>query len=87
MQKVIKRVVYSSMFCLVALICFSAWKEVNMKHATIVQQDTLEHNVIYGSNINSEGKKQDLVMDIYYPKDRAEGKKYPMVMLIHGGTL
>jgi acetyl esterase/lipase len=86
MQKVIKRVVYSSIVCLTIVILSSAWKNGNTAAISIMQQDTLERNVIYGSNINSEGKKQDLVMDIYYPKDRADGKKHPMVMLIHGGT-
>lgn len=42
-------------------------------------------NVQYGSNINSKNQQQALAMDIYQPPNFVQGKKYPFVLLIHGG--
>ncbi|GAB3920713.1 alpha/beta hydrolase [Mucilaginibacter myungsuensis] len=48
--------------------------------------DSIIRNVIYGNNLNFEGNKQDLTMDIYLPPNMATGKTYPLVLMIHGGT-
>jgi acetyl esterase/lipase len=85
MRKNIIPSVSLALVCLLIVLFSSAWKNYNA-HTAIAQQDTIDHNVVYGNNINSEGKKQDLNMDIYYPQTRVTGKRYPMVMLIHGGT-
>ncbi len=42
-------------------------------------------HVFYGSNISATGAKQNLSMNIFFPKDRIANKKYPLVMLMHGG--
>ena len=44
---------------------------------------TIVRNVIYDSNVNFQSAEQQLSMDIYKPAD-AE-RKYPLVLLIHGG--
>ena len=45
---------------------------------------TVMRDVVYSSNINVQGVQQQLTLDIYKPS-QAEGKKYPLVLLIHGG--
>lgn len=42
-------------------------------------------NVVYGSNINFQGQMEALDMDIYFPPNMQAGKKYPLVMHMHGG--
>lgn len=42
-------------------------------------------NVIYGQNINYQGKNESLSMDIYFPTNMVAGKKYPLAITIHGG--
>lgn len=48
--------------------------------------DNFEKNVIYGHNINNEGKDQQLGLDVYWPANAVKGKKYPLVVLVHGGS-
>jgi poly(3-hydroxybutyrate) depolymerase len=43
-------------------------------------------SVVYGSNTTADGKTQSLNMNIYFPANRTAGKKYPLVMLMHGGS-
>jgi acetyl esterase/lipase len=43
-------------------------------------------NVVYGSNTTVDGKTQSLTMNIYFPRLRENGKMYPLVMLMHGGS-
>lgn len=42
-------------------------------------------DVSYGNNINIDGASEDLTLDLYFPKDTTAGKKYPLVIFIHGG--
>lgn len=42
-------------------------------------------DVVYGSNVDWKGNTTSLKMDIYSPPDMQEGKKYPLVLFIHGG--
>ena len=42
-------------------------------------------DVVYGSNINWKGETEDLTLDVYLPADTGQGKKYPLVLFIHGG--
>lgn len=42
-------------------------------------------NVVYGKNINVDGQMETLDMDIYFPPNMQPGKKYPLVMHMHGG--
>ena len=46
---------------------------------------TILHNVVYGKNINVDGQMETLDMDIYFPPNMQAGKKYPLVMHMHGG--
>ena len=45
---------------------------------------TAVRDVVYDSNINVQGNRQQLAMDIYEPA-QSNGKKFPLVLLIHGG--
>jgi len=42
--------------------------------------------VIYGHNINWKGADEKLDLDIYWPPNATKGKKYPVLLMIHGGT-
>ena len=41
-------------------------------------------SVVYGNNDGADAKRKSLTMDIFFPQKEA-GKKYPLVMLMHGG--
>lgn len=41
-------------------------------------------NVSYGKGKTYKGNQQNLTLDLFFPKQEA-GKKYPLVMLMHGG--
>lgn len=42
-------------------------------------------DVTYGSNTNWKGEEESLKLDIYSPPEMEEGKKYPLVLFVHGG--
>lgn len=42
-------------------------------------------DVVYGTNIDTIGKVEPNVIDIYFPKGATTAKKYPLIMLVHGG--
>jgi len=44
------------------------------------------YDVAYGQNTDWMNNSVPLTMDIYFPHDMTPGKKYPLVMLIHGGS-
>jgi len=74
--------------CFLAFLIISAFTPAKTaeNHGRVLP-DTNQRNVVYGSNIMADGKTtQTLTMDIYYPPNIMAGKKYPMVMMIHGGT-
>ncbi|MGF7077764.1 carboxylesterase family protein [Mucilaginibacter sp. UYCu711] len=86
MLKIIKIPITCIVVCLLLAIGFSSWKTGAATIVKYQQKDTSLRDVIYGSNVNADGKQQSLIMDIYFPPNVAPGKTYPMVMLIHGGT-
>lgn len=72
---------------LALLINFAFTPAKTAKNHKQYLQDTNLRNVVYGSNIMADGKTtQTLTLDIYYPPNMLAGKKYPMVMMMHGGT-
>lgn len=42
-------------------------------------------NVTYGQNINYEGQMQELRLDVYEPEATKSSKKYPLLLVVHGG--
>lgn len=44
------------------------------------------YDVVYGQNTDWKNNETPLTMDIYFPHDMIPGKKYPLVMQIHGGS-
>ena len=48
-------------------------------------QGKIYSDVNYGANINGNNQQQQLAMDIYQPPGFSSHKKYPFVLLIHGG--
>ena len=46
---------------------------------------TLIKNIAYTTAANYKGTEQQLAFDVYKPAD-AEGKKFPAIILIHGGS-
>lgn len=81
-----KKLAVGALACAFVLLSIVAFKAGHTSAKRNTQQDTAALNVVYGSNINYLGKQQVLTMDIYYPSKRVEGKVYPMVMMIHGGS-
>ena len=83
-----KRSYFTVLSCFLALfISFAFSPSKTVKNHRQNLQDTNLRNVVYGSNIMADGKTtQTLTMDIYYPPNMVDGKKYPMVLMIHGGT-
>jgi acetyl esterase/lipase len=72
--------------CLIVVSALFGWTSVSKSPQIKPQQDSVERNVVYGSNLNVQGNTQKLDMDIYYPKNRIAGKRYPLVMMLHGGS-
>jgi poly(3-hydroxybutyrate) depolymerase len=50
-----------------------------------VEPLTNQQNIQYGSAPDSGGVQEALLMDIYFPAGATTGKKYPLVLFIHGG--
>lgn len=46
---------------------------------------TESENIVYGSNINSSGSMQDLLLDVYTPNGDSETLR-PLIIIVHGGT-
>ena len=42
-------------------------------------------NIQYGDNIDTIGTKERMDMNIFFPKDATTARKYPLIMMIHGG--
>lgn len=42
-------------------------------------------NIQYGTAPDTAGKEEKLIMDIDLPKDVSDSKKYPLMLMIHGG--
>ncbi len=43
-------------------------------------------NIQYGSNKDTSGKIISLTMDLYFPPEATTANKYPLVMVMHGGS-
>jgi poly(3-hydroxybutyrate) depolymerase len=43
-------------------------------------------NIQYGSNLDTSGKMVPLNMDLYFPSETNPAGKYPLVVMIHGGS-
>jgi poly(3-hydroxybutyrate) depolymerase len=75
----------SSIVRLIVIVCI-AITIASFKLSNIdMMQGSNDLNVEYGSNTNVKNEKQSLKMDIYLPPNAVEGKKYPMIMIMHGG--
>jgi poly(3-hydroxybutyrate) depolymerase len=62
--------------------------EVNGKSSgnnTVVFTGKLVKDITYATAMDYTGKNQQLTLDVYKPAN-AEGKKFPVVFLIHGGS-
>ncbi|MFD2145780.1 alpha/beta hydrolase [Mucilaginibacter antarcticus] len=76
-----------AILCLIAAAALPGWKNISTAaNSKAPQRDSVERNIVYGSNVNYLKKQEKLGMDIYYPKNMIAGKKYPLVMMLHGGS-
>ena len=41
--------------------------------------------IVYGENTDWQGQMQTLKLDVYEPEKQASGKKFPLLLVIHGG--
>jgi len=46
----------------------------------------VERNIEYGINADTSSNIQHLLLDIYYPSSADDTLKYPLVLMIHGGS-
>ncbi|NNV55579.1 alpha/beta hydrolase [Limnovirga soli] len=49
------------------------------------QRGNITSNVVFATNKDWQGNTQALTMDIYQPTNAKAGKKYPLVINVHGG--
>lgn len=45
----------------------------------------ITEGIVYGQNINWQGQMQELKLDVYQPDANRTSKKYPLLLVIHGG--
>ena len=57
----------------------------NTYNAASAFNGTLLSNITYTNAVNYKGVQQQLTIDVYKPAD-AEGKKFPAIFLMHGGS-
>lgn len=43
------------------------------------------NDIVYGQNVDWQGQMQTLKLDVYEPEKQATGKKFPLLLVIHGG--
>lgn len=86
MQTSSSRIIYTVLFSLAILLGLSAWRNDKARYVSTDLPGRVERDIVYGSNVNYQGRRESMTMDVYYPPNLSAGKKYPMVMLIHGGT-
>lgn len=72
-------------FTILIVLSVMCTSYANQKKYYFLPPEQFLKDVVYGNNINSLGKDESLTLDIYFPEIKT-GKKYPMVLLIHGGT-
>lgn len=65
------------------VICLSCGFKMSRSTADKSLENLL--NVQYGENIDTIGTKERMDMNIFFPKGATANKRYPIVMMIHGG--
>lgn len=68
-------------------LLFSCHEKKEKKHAEEAYDfkgNTIT-NVVFAENTDHNGKKENIDLDLYLPKDSGNGKKYPLTVFIHGG--
>lgn len=71
------------LLCTVPVILFSCSGE---DETALFSQPDFIQDIRYASNIDTSGYAVDLTLDIYYPAAALKGKKYPTILLFHGGS-
>lgn len=69
--------------CSVSILLLSCTKE---DESAMFSQPAFVEDIKYASNIDTSGYSVDLSLDIYYPRPALKGKKYPTILLFHGGS-
>lgn len=54
--------------------------------ALMLSQKTVLQNIVYGLNTDTSGTLQYLKLDLYLPAKQLYFEKYPVVLMIHGGS-
>lgn len=69
-------------FCLIS--CNNKKKNKHHEEAYDFRGNTL-NNVVFTQHEKTNGKDENLEMDLYLPKDSSVHKKYPLMVFVHGG--
>ena len=74
----------------IVLLCIAGCSKNNTQSHPPAPPPTYNVNAItdvqYGQNTTYAGDNQKLLLDIYSPKDASASKKYPLVVMAHGGS-
>ena len=70
----------------IALLFLPFFFSCSKSNTTSGEPLTNQQNIQYGSAPDSGGVSEALLMDLYFPAGATTGKKYPLVLFIHGGA-
>jgi acetyl esterase/lipase len=77
---------YNFLIVLLFIVFTSCSKSGDNSSTKKVQLLSNLTNIQYGSNKDTSGNMVSLALDLYFPAGASTGNKYPLVMMIHGGS-
>jgi len=67
MQTNSSRIIYTVLFSLAILLGLSAWRNDKARYVSTDLPGRIERDIVYGSNVNYQGRRESMAMDVYYP--------------------
>jgi len=72
--------------CLFALAAVSCSKRTGIHDRNSMYNVNIATNIEYGHNTDWLGGSETLTMDVYSPKNASAQNKYPLLVMVHGGS-
>lgn len=72
--------------CMFALTLASCSKKTGIRDRNAVYNVNVATNIVYGHNTTWQGNNETLTMDVYAPKNASAQNKYPLLVMVHGGS-
>jgi len=72
--------------CLFALTVVSCSKKAGIRGGDAVYNVNIASNIEYGHNTTWSSGSEALTMDVYFPKNASAQNKYPLLVMVHGGS-